>query len=319
MANDPLQILPKDYLETWNGLLFAVLSARRESGKIPAYLRYRRNPEGSLRKLETQEAKRLLERDFPGYLFASETTGLTLQGVAPEDILKHHSATLATQNLMERESRDPVLMAAKHLIQSVEAFGMERSGIGVTGSILIGAQSENSDIDLLVRSPEDFERLRCAIRFGIEAGVIESLGEADWRKAFARRKSPLSFDEFVFHEARKDNKGMIDGIKFDLTLSEAFPEVLSGVRRQLGPMRLEAVVTGDEAAFGFPARYAVAHPQVSEVVVFSQSYVGQARTTERIEAWGDLEETLEGRYRLVVGRDREASGHSLRVLPETWS
>lgn len=307
-------ILPKDYLETRDGLVFAVLSGRPESGRFPAYLRYRQGPDGRLQKLDTPSARACLEKEFPHYLYVSESTGLELQGVSECQIRRHFCALDGTRRLLETKPVDRISRSTRTLLGHLETLGLDPLRIGVTGSLLIGAQGEHSDIDLLVREPVDFEVSRQAIRKGLETGFFQPLRQTDWREAFERRRSPLSFEEFVFHEQRKDNKALIEGIKFDLTLSEAYPEELVEVQRQLGPVMLEAIVICDSKAFSFPARYSITHPEIEEVVVFSQSYVGQARVGERIEVKGHLEETVTGRRRVVVGRDREARGDHLRLI-----
>ena len=56
--------------------------------------------------------------------------------------------------------------------------------IGVTGSLLIGAQRPDSDIDLVFYRPEPFFKARDAIRRLLAAGTLEPLDEALWRDSY---------------------------------------------------------------------------------------------------------------------------------------
>lgn len=73
-------------------------------------------------------------------------------------------------------------------------------------------------------------------------------------------------------------------------------------------------MTEDTFAFDSPARYGIDHPDVSEIVCCTPTYVGQARRGEVIQAAGWLEETSRGTRRLIVGTSREAPGEYVRVL-----
>jgi predicted nucleotidyltransferase len=83
--------------------------------------------------------------------------------------------------------------------------------------------------------------------------------------------------------------------------------------RKLGFVTVSGVITDDSAAYDYPARYRLARSEVSEIIVFTHTYVGQAVRGEAIEAAGQLEEDASGRFRLVIGSSREAPGEYLRV------
>ena len=59
--------LPKDFIETTEGLLFAVVASGLEAGKVRCFLRYVRSENGRWRKVQTAEANDLLMRHHFDY------------------------------------------------------------------------------------------------------------------------------------------------------------------------------------------------------------------------------------------------------------
>ena len=56
--------LPKDFIETAEGLIFAVVSYQAQDGKVGCFLRYVRKGNG-WRKGATDEANTLLQKNYP--------------------------------------------------------------------------------------------------------------------------------------------------------------------------------------------------------------------------------------------------------------
>ena len=312
-SQDPPALFPKDYLETPEGLVFAVVSATPEAGRVPACLRYRRTASGGLEKIDTERAKSLIEERFPQYLYDSESRAQRLQGVPLGPDLRTHRALEGGAFLQSLPIKSPRVSAALALMAFLAEERAQRDRLGLSGSLRLGADREGSDIDLVAYRLSDFRRFQRRLRQGLEQGFLSPLREADWREAHARRVSPLPFEEYLFHEQRKANKALIFGIKCDLSLIEPERPEPEPVLRQRGLISLHARVLEDREAFGFPARYRLDHPMVPEVLSFSQSYVGQVLTGEWLWALGHLEETRSGQQRLVVGRDREATDGFIRL------
>jgi predicted nucleotidyltransferase len=308
-------LTPKDFIETPEGLLFAVLSGVEESGRIPAYLRYRRTPQG-LQKVATQDAFGLLISYGNRFYFDSETRAIRLQGVALEDIHRIFRAKERVGQILSQEPGDPVTRAAQKLLRYLLDGATSPETLGVTGSLLIGAQGAQSDIDLVIYARNAFDRIRNRVLEGITTGIFEDLSAKDWAEAHARRGASLTLKEYLWHEQRKGNKALINGVKFDLTLLDAAQKEPEPAKSKSGARDFRAMVTDASEAFGFPARYRVNHPEIFEVLAFSQTYAGQAIAGERIWVRGRLEDLYCGRKRMVVGQDREALGEFIKVEME---
>ncbi|KUK30870.1 DNA polymerase subunit beta [Methermicoccus shengliensis] len=202
------------------------------------------------------------------------------------------------------------------LVEWLEGCGVDRRYMGITGSLLSGLASEHSDIDFVAYGREWWLARQCLAELS-EGGPIRRVDEPMWRKIYEKRKPELSYREFVLHEKRKLNRGMVQGTYFDLLyvrdergMAEYTPPRRT---RRLGMRTLTAEVIEDRYAFDAPAIYEVDHPDVRRVVCYTHTYAGQAFKGEVLEARGMLEKTSEG-LQLVVGTTREASGEWIRSL-----
>ncbi len=306
--------LPKDFVETREGLVFAVVERETEEQRVLATLRYRRHGD-AWRKLSSGEAEQLLSERHPHYLYYSRSRDVRLHGVHRDLIIRHHRPRQRLQAICRTTSGDAIEQKLARLVSLFAGQGIDSGEIGVTGSLLIGAQRPDSDIDLVFYRPEPFFKARDAIRRLLAAGNLEPLDEALWRDAYARRGCALSYEEYCWHERRKLNKAAIAQTKFDISLLSPgrWQDLLR--YRKHRRLCLTARVTDDRGGFDYPARYRLDHPAVEEAVSYTATYAGQALQGERVEVQGQLEISCLGHLRIVIGTDREASHEYLKVLP----
>ncbi len=308
-----LSYLPRDFIATRCGLVFAVMAHHLEGDKVLGFLRYLQK-DGRFHKLHTEEANQYLAEQQPDYLFSSKRLDALLHGIPVADIHQHYKPRLALRELLTGVSHDPVIRAAQHLCRLLANNGLTPDQVGITGSLLLGAQGPNSDIDLVIYDRLAFFNARMAIEQLMARGEIQALAECDWQDAYTRRGCELSFEEYVRHERRKLNKGKIAGIKFDISLvtegSLPFPDNAT----KAGYHRLQARVVNTDRSFDYPAIYRLDHPDISEAWSFIQTYAGQAFVGEWIEVRGLLETGSCGEQRIVVGSSREAPGEYIKTI-----
>jgi predicted nucleotidyltransferase len=303
---------PRDFIETPEGLIFAVVDSQLDAGRVPCFLRYRRDA-GQPVKLGTEEANAWLAAHGPRYLFHSARLDASLHGVPPGAIRRHYRPRQRLAELRVETARDAIEAKARHLLAILESGGLPTGVIGITGSVLIGAQHPASDLDFVIYERAAFHRAREVVRDAIATGELAELTPEAWRDAYERRGCELSFAEYLWHERRKHHKGLCDGTKFDLTLVTDSINEPAGPAHKRGAVRVITEVTDAERAFDFPARYRLAHPEIAEALSFSHTYAGQALPGERVEIAGQLEETASGRRRIIVGSTREALGEFIKV------
>lgn len=307
---------PRDFLETAEGLVFAVVAGGVEEGRALCCLRYRREG-GAWRKLAGNEAQALLAAAYPHYLYYSQCCDAPLHGVPWQAVRVHHQPRRRLAELMAAQATtgDAMEERLRRLLRLLAAAGADWRDMGVTGSLLIGAQRPDSDFDLVVYGREAFFRVRQAVADLLACGRLQGLSEALWRETYQRRGCcELEFAEYLRHEQRKYNKAAFEGSKFDITLTSAAEDAVAGNYRKRGEAVITARVLDAEAAFDHPARYLLDHPEIGEALSFTHTYAGQAWPGETVEIAGQAEQSEDGRCRIVVGsRGRDAQGEYIRV------
>lgn len=304
---------PRDYLETADGLFLAVVSSALDEGHALTSLRYVRRG-GTLVKLGTDDANRLLQRERPAWLVHSALIDAMIHLVPLQEVVRVHRPDDRLAALRASGDGDALERRALQAVEALSSGGAPVRRLGLGGSLLLGAQHADSDIDLVAYGRQAFQAARAALGSALELGKLEALDAVQWEAAWARRGSDLTLAEYIAAEVRKRNKAVIEGTRVDLTLvvdrDEEVPE--HGPFRKLGRLTLRAEVTDAVAGFDHPARFRVRHDAVAEVVSFTPTYTGQAVAGELIEASGWLEVDATGARRLVVGTSREAQGEYLR-------
>lgn len=303
--------LAKDFIETAENLIFAVVAEGLEDGKVLCFLRYVQE-NAQRKKYVTDQANQFLQQYYPAYLHYSPVLDAQLHAVPVAAIVKHYQPGQRLQEILCTEQPDKVQSDLIELCRLLQMHGVDLTQLGVTGSLLIDTQQASSDIDLVCYKREVFQQCRAALHELITQNAIHKLGDADWRETYQRRDCELDFDDYVWHEQRKLNKALINGRKFDLGLVNSAPE--AETYQKCGAMILQAKVIDDTAAFDYPAEFRIDHEQIKSVVSFTATYSGQAITGETIEVSGLIEQNSQGIKRIVVGSSREARGEYIKVM-----
>ena len=305
--------LAKDFIETAENLIFAVVADGLEQGKVLCFLRYVRK-NGQTKKCDTAAANQLLQQYYPHYLHYSPVLDATLHAVPLALIVKHHQPKQRLQHILNTQQPDDIERDLIALCRLLQTHGVDLTQCGVTGSLLIGVQQFSSDMDLVCYERSVFQQCRTVMANLIEQNQVQALNQQDWQDAYQRRDCELSLPTYIWHEQRKLNKGMMNGRKFDLSLINLnhSPPIHY---QKCGKITLQTTVINDTAAFDYPAEFEIDYPDIASVVSFTATYTGQAVTGERIEVSGRIEQNAHGVKRIVVGSSREAIGEYIKVLP----
>ena len=315
MRNADFPFLPKDFVQTKEGLIFAVVSYQTHESKVGCFLRYIVDGDG-WKKVDTQQANQLLKKSYSKYLFQSEQFDASFHAVELNDIVEHHQPEKKLKSVLNDVAMDQIERKLQQLIPILVQYGAEIESLGLTGSMLINQQKATSDIDLVVYGREAFRKTREAVRLAEADGQLELLSSVLMEENFNRRAGELSLDEFAWHENRKWNKAAIEGTKFDIGMVCLENEIEHDEKQyqKQGSRTFKTKVIDDHRAFDFPATYVVDDEMTPEIVSFTHTYVGQAKVGEVIEVSGAVEcDIATGKCRLIVGSTREAEGEYIKV------
>ena len=321
------------YVESTDGLFFAVKGLIHPLEAIVAYLRYAPAPDGERereglpyrRLYHFEEQEELLRERYPSYLFEDSVFGAQLQGVPKERVRLIHDPCQKLAELRRQEGRDELeekaVGFADLLVGRAEA--PERS-IGISGSILVGLHTPRSDVDAVVYGSAHCWAVHGALRELLDepGGEVRRPNEAEVRELYASRSqdTPMDFEDFTRSEARKVIQGRFRGCEYFIRFVKVPAEVGEsyGDRRYipLGQAEIEATVADASEAIFTPCTYRVedvrfkAPPQspptlggktdgpavgdLREVVSFRGRFCEQAREGERVVAKGKLERVVAG-------------------------
>jgi predicted nucleotidyltransferase len=296
----------RDFFETVDGWIFAVADYNHPNG-IRSLLRYVPDPAGEreaggirYRKLDFDPSFEFLRKVRPDYI-------QDLHVVPEEDVVRFFEPPAGLRSVVRADTR------VKRIAGILSKAGVPWEEMGITGSMLVGLHGPGSDIDFVVYGPW-WWRAREIINLAKAGGEIQEVDDATWWKIYSKRKPETGFDEFVLHEKRKGNRGMVDGTYFDLLFTRDWNQIdpsLPG--KPAGRRKIVAEVVDAAFSFDSPAIYRLKHDEVMEIFCYSHTYAGQALPGETLEASGVIEETSAG-LRLVVGTTREARGEWIRSL-----
>ncbi len=304
---------PKDFIESPEGLIFAVVADGLENGKVLSFLRYVLTETG-LQKLATEQANAYLQVHFPNYLYYSEARASNLHAVLVEKIARHYQPRLRLQELVQHLPADQVVADLINFVRLLQQQGLDISQWGITGSVLIGAQKASSDLDLVCYDRNSFTLARQIIQDLLAQQQLQTLSDADWLEAYQRRDCDLSFEEYCWHEQRKLNKVIINARKVDISLLLPHATAEPASVRKLGLIQQRCKILDAHLSFDYPAVYRVVAEDFDQVVCFTATYQGQALAGEIVSIAGQLEQLPDGRRRVIIGSTREAHGEYMKVV-----
>jgi len=274
------------YLESTDGLLFAVKGLIHPPGAVVAYLRYAPDPDGERRKeglpyrrlYHFEEQEKLLRERCPACLFDDPIFGERLQGVPRGHIKQVYDPCLKLADLRRREGLDELeKKAVKFADLLVGRAKVPESSIGVSGSILVGLHTPRSDVDIVVYGSEHCRAVHGTLRELLHesplppqdwggprgGGEVRRLNEQEMRALYAFRSqdTPMGFEDFARLEGRKLIQGKFRGSEYFVRFVKDPTEVGEsyGDRRytSLGQAEIEATVADASEAIFTPCTYRV--------------------------------------------------------------
>ena len=328
-----MSLIESDYVETEEGLFFAVKGIAQPPDRVMAYLRYAPDPHGERRRMGRSyrrlyhfaEQEEFLLAAYPQYLAYDPVTRLILQSVPHAAISHSYTSRQRLQDLRQQPQLDSVEEAALAFAARLQQIsGIPWSSLGVSGSVLIGLHTPASDLDMTVHGEQDCWTLQRALSAHLDQdfGELRRLDEVGMRALHAERSGDthMSYADFIHSERKKVIQGRFrDRTYFIRFLQEPHEFGESYGDRQytpLGRVEIEALVTDHHNSIFTPCSYKIAGarsidgetiPEITEIVSFRGRFCEQARAGDTVYASGTLESVthLAGRvwHRLILGSE----------------
>ncbi len=320
------------YIESAEGLFFAVKGLFHPPKAVVAYLRYAPDTSGERerkgiryrRLYHFEEQERLLREKYPAYLFSDLILGEQLQGVSHQHIRQIYDPCLKPAELRSRENLDEVEKNALDFTETLrDRSGVSKRCLGISGSILLGLNTPQSDIDVVVYGVDNCWAVHKTLRRMLDepSSGVEKLNRRELEELYAFRSqdTPMPFQDFLRLERRKVIQGKFRSRGYFIRFVKTPPEVGEryGDRRytSLGLARIEATVTDAKEAIFTPCTYGIDDVKfiegkevstLKELSSFRGRFCEQAKEGERIAAHGKLERVSlkDGSvyHRLLIGK-----------------
>lgn len=311
------RFLEGDYIETVDGLFFAVKGLHHPVDGVIATLRYVPDPEGERKRegvkyrrmYDLEETTRLLGAEHPGYLNRVEGLSLVLQTVPLEKIRRVYKPVERLARIMEDPKGEPETTVSKFVETLRDASGVPEARFGVSGSLLIGLQRPESDVDLNVYGAfegrkvyETLKRLREELGWvnPYDDSTVQPVLEARWGD------TGLSLETLRDVEKAKVLHGLVHGRDYFMRLIR--DREADETSKPLGTVTVRATVTDAEGSIYTPCLYRVEGAEaqghtVTELLSFRGKFTEMAVEGDVVEARGTLEVAGGGvkRYRVVLG------------------
>jgi uncharacterized protein len=324
------------YLETKEGLYFAVKGLVHPPGRIFSVLRYAPDPQGDRKKdalnykrlYHFPEQLRILEDRYPQYLAYDQFSELVQQSVPLPSVQRIYDPRGWLQAISAAPDRDRLQEDACAFCELLaQAADVSLEHLGVSGSLLIGLHTPQSDLDITVHGEQACRAVHKALQGLLDSHAVRDLSRFDrqgFQQLYAERvqDTHMDFDAFIALEKRKSFQGLFRGriffVRFIKEPHEIGESYADRRYKPLGQAGILATVTGEAGAIFTPCFYplddvrflqGIPVDSLCEIVSFRGRFCEQARLGERVYAFGTVErvQTRQGRawHRLILGNRPE--------------
>ena len=324
-----------DLIETFDGNIFDVKGLVHPQGKVIAFIRYIPSQQGERKKGKVayrkvyplHERYALLQEKFPQYLVRDPVFNEWLCEV-PLETIKHHYKPAEFLRKIRRKRRVDLLEAeAMHFAELLKKRAeVPWSKLGVSGSLLIGLGTPQSDIDIVVYGSPSCQKVFNTLESLVKekGGPVKSYNTEELRRLFGFRSTDtaMSFEDFIATESRKVLQGKFNGRDYYIRCIKEWREIdeqYGTVNYQtFGYAKIKAKVTDDSQRIFTPCHYRIENVEtieglniesIEEIISFRGRFCEQARNGETIIAQGKIELVQKRgglkHYQMVLGNKVE--------------
>ena len=319
-------------------MIFDVKGLVHPPGIVIAFLRYYPSETGARRRggirydkvYSLDERYKLLKKTAASYIYYDEVFGSIMQGVPAKEIYRHYEPIVRLKEISaDRGGLDTIEELSLSFCELLsESSHIPLNKLGVTGSILVGLQSESSDIDVIVYGTENCLSLYKAIDslYSDSKSGLRPYTNSELRKLFKFRSSDThtEWESFLRTEKRRRLQGMYRGRDYFLRFVRDWDEVQENygdhIYIPLGKATIKANVIDDSESTFTPCLYKVNgvrilegqysdRPPINEICSFRGRFCEIAKKGETVTGRGKLELAKDRsgpvNTRLVVGEDKQ--------------
>jgi len=320
-----------DILKDLSEIIFDVKGLVHPPSKIIAFPRFIPNSGGD-RKHENivyrkiyniSDRFKFLEQNFPHYIVYDSVFDETLCEVPIESMKKHYQPDNRLTELRRSEKIDPLEKDTLKFLKLLKDYSdVPWSKMGISGSLLVGLHTRNSDIDPIVYGTKNcrkvYDTLKTLQKDPKSPLKAYSTDELQELFKFRVKDTQTSFEDFVRTESRKVLQGRFKSreyfMRFVKDWGETYYEYGAIRYKNVGYAKIKAVVEDDSEAIFTPCSYKIRNVEtlegvrfpIEEIASFRGRFCEQARIGELVIAQGKVERVMDNcqnreYFRLLLG------------------
>jgi predicted nucleotidyltransferase len=321
-----------ELIKTRGSVIFDVKGLVHPPNRVIAFPRFIPSSQGSRRHGKSLYGKvysfserfKFLQEKAPALIVHDTVFDEVLCEVPTETITKHYKPVEKLRRLRSAKTLSELERKAVQLAETLkETADIPWSAIGISGSLLVGLHTLQSDIDPVVYGVESCRKAYAALEKLLKTGCSRfkpySREELHALFDFRSKDTIMSFEDFALVESRKAFQGKFNGTDYFIRfvkdwnqISEQYGDVCY---KNCGYAKITATVADDAEALFTPCTYKLGNVKVvdgarlqsiEEIVSFRGRFCEQAKTGEAIVAQGKVERVTDKRtqrehYRVLIG------------------
>lgn len=321
-----------DLIENTEGFVFDVKGLVHPSKRVIAFARYFPDQQGKRTKNGNAYRKvyslsdrcRLIQKRFPEYVIRDPVFDEVFCEVPTNQIKKHYKPFNKLEQLRTNENLFNLETQTVNLAKLLKQTAcIPWTAVGVSGSIMVGLQTPNSDIDLIVYGSSNCRKVHRVLAKLLHERQDTlrpyTVKELKALFDFRSKDNAGSFEDFVRTESRKVLQGKFHEIDYFIRFVKDWDEVNEQYGdieyRNIGHAGIEAEVADSSESIFTPCTYKIKNVKIiegaivkgiTEIVSFRGRFCDQAKVSESVVAHGKVEHVLDKRthsqhFRLLLG------------------
>ncbi|MHA1272503.1 MAG: hypothetical protein ACTSQP_09790 [Promethearchaeota archaeon] len=320
-----LEIFPKgiegDYIELENNqLIFDVKGVLHPKDKKICFLRFYPDPKGDrirnnvkYKKIyDLKERFDFLKKNYPQYIFFSEQLDIEIQGVRNSEIKKIYHPKDFLISLEDKKKLTKTEELSLELCNLfIEQGGVPKESIGISGSLMVGLNKDESDIDIIIYGTSishDFQESLNKIllnpnNYCRQYNLEEYKSHYKWRVG----GSNIPFEKFLFSERRKKHQGIFKDREFFIRYIKS-PNDWGGTfydfkYKNYGRITLMAEIVDATDSIFTPCSYQINPLKIIDIKNIGQQEIRKDEIIEAASFRGRFcEQAIEGEKILIEGK-----------------
>jgi predicted nucleotidyltransferase len=269
----------------------------------------------------------LLKDRFPKYLVYDHVFDETLCEVPVDNVKRHYKPADKLQEMRDSKGLDSLQTKALQFAELLKGTaGIPWNALGISGSLMVGLHTPESDVDPVVYGSENCKRVHSALEsmFKNKHEDVKPYTQQELKVLFdfRSRDTAIGFKDFLRTESRKVMQGKFVGTDYFVRFVKDWNEIDENYGdvqyENVGNTRVEATVIDDSESTFTPCTYKVVNlkpvegrrmEHIAEITSFRGRFCEQARNGETVVAQGKVERVKDRRQnkehlRLLVGGRR---------------